>query len=175
MVYNDRLQRFLLAITIIVTLISITACGSPANPNASFAAPTIQPISEGATPTIELTMVASLFFPQQIRPTENPITSLTARLDGTLIVDGQCLRVQDDQGQKWLPVWRWDHVLHVEQGTVSIQSTTGKTLARVGDAIGLGGGELSPSASFWQLATPSQLNMLRTCGGPYWFVSEIVR
>jgi hypothetical protein len=188
MVYNNKLQRFLLVATIIITFVSITACGSPAIPNTAFTAPTIEPISEGAnqsvpvtsspfsgvaTPTTGPTMTTSLVFPQQPRPTDDPVTSMAALLTGTLIIDGQCLRVRDDHNESWLPIWNWNHVLHVEQGTVSIQDTTGQTLARVGDTIRLGGGEFNPGPSFWQTATPSQPTIPAPCPGPYWGVSEI--
>ena len=62
-----------------------------------------------------------------------------ARIEGELVLDGDCLRVGDSEGP--IIVWPPGFTPHIENGVVEIHNGAGKTIARTGDYLVLGGGE----------------------------------
>jgi hypothetical protein len=108
-----------------------------------------------------------LFFPQ-LAPASSERAFPSALADGTLILEGGCLRLQEG-GYLIL----WPPQVSLSRSGESIQvvdAESGKT-ARVGEKVRLGGGEVQAGAPI--------LNELREpvpdgCPGPYWLASGIL-
>ena len=84
--------------------------------------------------------------------------SMAARAEGQLMLDGECLRVGDS-----LAIWPPGFKLHIGDDQVEVLNGGGKTIARVGDHLRIGGG--------WPGTTPFQDNP--TCLGPFLQVGTV--
>jgi hypothetical protein len=130
-------------------------------------------------PIVLLLVLAACVQNASITPTSNPPTSVvkltawTARTEGTLSFNDQCLRVKwDDQPSKlllWPPDFRVTmngNTLQMVQGLVS--GNQKETDFQIGDYVVLGGGvpDGNIDKSFFQVSSP-------TCPGPYWVVGSI--
>ena len=86
------------------------------------------------------TSTSTPFFPQQ---KENPASYMDAELVGELVLKDGCLRV-DDKYDNYLPVWPYGFSLNTGGDMViEVIDDNGHIVARVGDEIKLGGGEMS--------------------------------
>ena len=93
---------------------------------------------------------------------------MMAELDGKLVLDGDCLRVDSDNGGSALLLWPPDYsvtiqgdALHITEGIVSGNRV--EYVLHIGDQVHLAGGAapypIDPS--FFQVSPTS-------CPGPYW-------
>lgn len=109
------------------------------------------------------------FFPVQNNPSEYRMTAL---LEGELVLEDGCLRVDDDY-DNYLLVWPYGFSLSTGGGEViQIIDDTGQPIARVGDRVKVGGGEcVKPCEHIAQYSAelPSD-----HCSGPYWIVGEVI-
>lgn len=84
-----------------------------------------------------------------------------------VLVDG-CIRIQDEgDGSDDLIVWPAEFDLHLEGDEVRILNGTGQTVARVGDRVEMGGGQVPDSEE-----QRRKLNIPEECQGPLWIVGE---
>lgn len=100
------------------------------------------------------------------------VTFMAAQLEGKLIVKDGCLRVSkgDDDGGR-LVIWQPGYFLNNNGGIVEILDRDGETVARAGEEILLGGGEVSLTENLkLQLREP----LSEQCEGPYWLMGELV-
>ena len=113
------------------------------------------------------TSAATPFFPVQNYPSE---FSMTALLEGELVLEDGCLRV-DDYYDNYLLVWPYGFSLSTGDGKViQVIDDTDQPVARVGDKIKLGGGEMSSERiAQYSVELPSA-----RCSGPYWIVGEVL-
>jgi hypothetical protein len=93
-----------------------------------------------------------------------------ALLVGELVVTDGCLRLQSEDDQSHLVIWQTDYFLNNNQGTLEILDREGQVVARVGEPIQLGGGEIPSAVDDDQLQAP----MPASCTGPYWLMGEVV-
>ena len=91
-----------------------------------------------------------------------------------MLLDGDCLRVGTSPNLKRYPdpdrsCGPLGLTPHIEDGVVRVRNGAGRTVARVGDEIGMGGGEVS--ASFVsELYYPG---MSERCPGKFWIAGSV--
>ncbi len=112
------------------------------------------------------------FFPRQKEPATAHMEALLSDKPEELeLVDG-CLRVNNGY-ENYLIVWHYGFSLSTnEEGIVQIIDDTGHPIAKVGDKVIFGGGEMSGGDSGHISAVSEQLPNVR-CSGPYWILGEI--
>lgn len=104
-------------------------------------------------------------------PTHNDLNGYPAALlQATLVRDGSCLYAQsEDPEGRWLPIWPSGFSL-----TGGVVMSRGGAVAKVGDAVKLGGGEYHES-QYDFLRTLMPADVPAACrGGEYWLVGEVV-
>ena len=84
---------------------------------------------------------------------------MAALLEGDLALDGECLRVDEA-----LIIWPPGFKPHVEGGQVEVRNGGGKTIARVGDRLGVGGG-------YYPGVPPFRDNPV--CLGPFYLAGNV--
>ena len=84
---------------------------------------------------------STIYFPRQ-KTLRGPVAHLDAETVGRLVLDGDCLRLQDEAVPRpySVVVWPPGFSPHIERGEVEIRNGGGRTIARVGDELMLGGG-----------------------------------
>lgn len=95
---------------------------------------------------------------------------------GRLVVDDVgCLRLRDNRagGGGDLIVWPPGYSMRVEDGEIQIVRGDGQTVARVGDKMELGGGQIASSTGSRGMYEEF-LNIPEKCTGPLWIVGEVV-
>ncbi|HEX2095338.1 MAG TPA: hypothetical protein VHG28_23280 [Longimicrobiaceae bacterium] len=109
-------------------------------------------------------------FPQLAPAAEREYPS--ALLEGTLLLDGGCLRVRASEGgTSYLVVWPPQAELNASSGTVRVLDSHSRVAAQAGGPIRLGGGEVDSSVPVLRaLRTPLPTG----CPGPLWLASSIV-
>ena len=115
------------------------------------------------------TPTSTIFFPQQ-PPVKGERVVDEALLIGELILVDGCLRVTSQGGTSYLLVWPPDVTLRTENNRIEILNQAGHVVARVGDVIQVGGGEIG--------ATPASdervpQHLPPACPGPYWLVGDL--
>ena len=99
-------------------------------------------------------------------------TFMEALLVGELVVKDGCLRVSagySDRGH--LIIWQPDYFLNNNEGVVEILDRNGEAVARVGEEIRMGGGEVALTENLKrQLREP----LPEQCEGPYWLMGQLV-
>ena len=123
----------------------------------------------GENPPFPLTPEPTLHFPQlRMRSA----AFMEALLEGTLVLQDGCLRVRDDDGDEgYLIIWQVDYYVNSNAGTVEILDQNGQVVARVGEVIRMGGGEVQMTEELrQQLREP----LPDQCPGPYWLMGELV-
>ncbi|MDW7727590.1 MAG: hypothetical protein SCH70_10885 [Candidatus Methanoperedens sp.] len=148
---NTKLKALIIGFGIIMSLL-VSGCVEKPSQNGNSVN-----TSSSATP----------FFPTQKNYTE---LSMLALLEGKLLLEDGCLRV-DDNYNSYLPVWPYGFSLNTDGDVVTeVIDATGHPVARVGDKIKLGGGEI-PHEYIVQYSAelPSD-----RCSGPYWIVGEVI-
>ena len=122
-------------------------------------------------PTVVSIPGSTLFFPRQKSIKAAGVERMTALIGGELLLDGDCLRVgrMNDRYPDPAIVWPAGFAPHIEDGVVRVRNGAGRTVARVGDEIGMGGGEVS--ASFVsELYYPG---MSERCPGKFWIAGSV--
>jgi len=123
----------------------------------------------GAAPPVPLTPVPGLALPQ-LRVRSGAF--MAALLQGTLVAHDGCLRVSPGDGAPGhLILWQPDYYLTDSGGTPAILDRTGAVVARVGEPIQVGGGEVPFTDD---LAAQLQSPVPPECGGPYWLMGELL-
>ncbi len=99
-------------------------------------------------------------------------TFMAALLEGKLIVKDGYLRVSaGDSDRGALIIWQPDYFLNNNEGVVEILDRDGEVVARVGEEIRVGGGEVPLTENLQQqLREP----LPEQCEGPYWLMGELV-
>lgn len=111
------------------------------------------------------------FFPQQ-EAVDGERLVMEAEIFGTLVIVDECVRVNDSNSNiSYLLVWPPDFSLSTESDPIQILDGDGKVVARVGDMVQIGGGEVK-SLSF--LNESLQKNLPPNCVAPYWIVGDEV-
>ncbi|MEA3377059.1 MAG: hypothetical protein U9R72_12775 [Chloroflexota bacterium] len=104
-------------------------------------------------------------FPRQ-HPPEGLRVEMSALLIGELIEEDGCLRV-GDVGQSNLVIWPYDHTVTAgEDGRLAIRDGNGTVVARLGDVVRLGGGQVPTVENATPMEVPDH------CGGPYWLAAS---
>ena len=116
-----------------------------------------------------VTPVPTIHFPQ-LRT--RSATFMEALLVGKLIVKDGCLRVSaSDRDRGHLIIWQPDYFLNSNEGVIEILDRRGEAVARVGEEIRMGGGEVPLTANLKrQLREP----LPEQCEGPYWLMGQLV-
>lgn len=122
----------------------------------------------GSDRPLPITPVAGLTFPQ-LRARSS--TFMTALLEGKLIAREGCLRVSADDAELGvLIIWQPDYFLNDDNGSVEVLDRDGRVVARVGQKVSMGGGEVPLTAELErQLREP----ITSRCEGPYWLMGEM--
>jgi hypothetical protein len=102
------------------------------------------------------------FFPVQ---KEVPNAMLQALLQGELVVENGCLRVSGN-----LILWPYGYSVQTEDGETLVLNAEGRAVARVGDFVQLGGGEIPAFSAEARTGTA----LPEGCAGPYWLTGEVV-
>ena len=121
-------------------------------------------------PTVVSIPGSTVFFPRQKSIKTGVVERMVALNGGELILDGDCLRVGSpdvisrNQNPNHTVVWPAGFTPHIEDGVVHIRNGAGRTIARVGDEIYMGGGEV-----WWKHkgADPER------CPGKYWIAHNV--
>ncbi len=87
---------------------------------------------------------------------------------GTLVLDGDYLRITRPVGNGDLLVWPYGYSLRIEGNEIQIVDNDGQIVACVGDSIKLGGGQI-PAQMVEEFIGKS---LPYDCEGPYWIVSS---
>ncbi len=95
---------------------------------------------------------------------------MLALLEGNLVVKDGCLRVAQGETSH-LIIWQPDYFINNNRGTLEVLDRRGQSVARVGEEIQMGGGEVP--------LTPELERQLREplppqCGAPYWLMGDLV-
>ncbi len=106
-----------------------------------------------------------IVFPRQ-HPPEGLRVEMSALLIGELIEEDGCLRV-GEVGQSNLVIWPYDHTVTAgEDGRLAIRDGSGAVVARLGDVVRLGGGQVPAVENATPMEVPDR------CGGPYWLAAS---
>jgi len=123
----------------------------------------------GENPPFALTPEPTLHFPQlRMRSA----TFMEALMEGTLVLQDECLRVRHDDGDEgYLIIWQVDYYVNNNAGAIEILDRSGQVVARVGEGIRMGGGEVPMTDRLrQQLRDP----LPDECQGPYWLMGEML-
>jgi hypothetical protein len=114
----------------------------------------------------DLKPVPDVFFPQ-LRARRSAY--MEALLQGKLIIDAGCLRIEDESGsESYLVIWQADYFLNDDQGVIEVLDQNGRVAARVGERISLGGG----GVPLWDFSSELHEPIPSRCQGPYWLMGE---
>jgi len=110
----------------------------------------------------------SIYFPQL---KTRSASFMEALMIGTLEVENGCLQVtQEGNDQRMAVVWQTDYFLNNNEGSIEMLDRDGKVVARVGETIYLGGGEIGGIEDD-QLQAP----MPEHCSSsPLWLMGEFL-
>jgi len=113
------------------------------------------------TPDVSPAPEVSFFPVQQEVQTE----VMQVLLQGELVLDNGCLRVHDE-----LILWPYGYSLKTEGKEIWVINDKGKPVARVGDLVRLGGGQVPAFFAEEKLGHP----LPEGCDGPYFLAGEVV-
>ena len=102
------------------------------------------------------------FFPVQ---QEVQTEVMQVLLQGELVLDNGCLRVHDE-----LILWPYGYSLKTEGKEIWVINDKGNPVARVGDLVRLGGGQVPAFFAEEKLGHP----LPEGCDGPYFLAGEVV-
>ena len=95
---------------------------------------------------------------------------MTALARGDLVLTEGCLRIGSAHGN--LLMWTADFTLRSQGGVLEVLDGTGQVVARVGEEVRMGGGEVSYVGHLGEYV---ELQLPPGCPGPYWIVGTGVR
>jgi len=95
---------------------------------------------------------------------------MEALLQGKLAVTEGCLRVTGT-GRSHLVIWQPDFFVNNNEGVIEILDRNGEVVARVGEEIRIGGGEVPLTEELKQLLREP---LPERCRGPFWSMGELV-
>lgn len=148
--------------------LAVLGCTSPSPPSRDL------PPNAGVSTTAAIGELAvdpdpAVAFPQLRAPSSSMMEAL---LQGTLTLKDGCLRVvAPDDPTGHLVLWQPGYDHHRRGDTLEISGPTGKPVARVGEPIALGGGEIPLSP---ELTAQLEQPVPNHCGGPYWLMGALV-
>lgn len=118
-------------------------------------------------PAPPLDLPAGIAFPRQ-DPPEGVLAEMMALLIGDLAEFDGCLRVRADAADPGvLVIWPYDHTLtRSDDGVLQVHDGTGAVVARVGDTVRMGGGQVPLPDDFVAAHIPAE------CPGPYWVAAR---
>jgi len=106
------------------------------------------------------------FFPVQ----RGGLDQMTALAEGKLVLDNGYLRLKGFFGEGESLVWPYGFSLRTEGKEIQVIDSDGQLVARVGERIKVGGGEVPAEIVEKYIGQPLPDN----CTGPYWIVSEVI-
>ena len=110
----------------------------------------------------------SIYFPQL---KTRSASFMAALLIGRLEVENGCLQVyQEESDQRIVIVWQTDYFLNNNDGSIEMLDREGKVVARVGEMIYLGGGEVGSIDSDHLQAPISE----HCSDSPFWLMGEFL-
>lgn len=138
------------------------------------APPPPQPPDDGPSPPPSESGVPGVLFPRHETPVGGPMPQ--AATTGYLVVDeAGCLRLTYSGSYNNVLVWPPDYSLKAAGGEVLVLNEEGETVARVGDKVHLGGGEVGTSLEGIEaLSERTRRELQESCPGSYWLVSEVI-
>ena len=104
------------------------------------------------------------------KPSDAP--NMTALLEGQLVLSERCLYIQgEDVDSSHAAIWPLEFSLTVQNDSIQILNEDKEVVARVGDQVLVGGGEIPPLSQ-----EEFEQRFLRPfqCAGSYWLVTEVV-
>ena len=109
------------------------------------------------------------------KPTEGMREVMQALARGKVVVDDAgCIRLESGRAYDGdLIVWPPGYSMWTEGGEILIIKEDGGTLARVGDRVEFGGGQISSPSGARELYE-KHLEIPEKCTGPLWVVGQIV-
>ena len=164
------IKKTKMIIFVIVLCNIAVACISSTNatpiPSSEYI-PTQDDVLQKTTPANNQT----IYFPQQ-EPVEGERETMTAEVFGTLVVVDKCIRVKDEEfDTSWLLIWPPNFTLSIENNSIQILDENGNAMARVGDWVRIGGGEVKSSNFF---SETMKQKLPPNCLAPYWIVGDEV-
>lgn len=111
------------------------------------------------------------FFPVQ----KSGLDQMLSLAEGKLVLDNGYLRIKRILalrfiGESDLLIWPYGYSLRIEGKEIQVIDSDGQVVARVGDRIKVGGGEVPAEIVEKYIGQP----LPDDCKGPYWIVSEVV-
>ena len=130
--------------------------------------------NDNSTSISSSTSSSTPFFPVQ----KAGLSRMEALLEGRLELDNGCLRVKYSDGNylgNYLLIWPHGFSLHTKGEEIQVIDINGQIVARVGDKITVGGGEI-PGEGAKELIEESIVDqpLPDNCTGPYWIVSNVI-
>ena len=100
---------------------------------------------------------------------------MAALATGKVVVDDVgCIRLESGRSYDGdLIVWPPGYSMRVEDGRIQIVREDGQTVARVGDRMEMGGGQITSSTGSRGMYEKF-LDVPKKCTGPLWIVGEVV-
>ena len=165
---NRKLKLIAWLILLVATLVG---CAAPSGSSPQTSTTTVRSVSTFEPPGDDIPFAVTpdptVHFPQ-LRT--RSAAFMEALLQGKLAVIEGCLRVAGS-GDGHLVIWQPDFFVNNNEGVIEILDRNGEVVARVGEEIRIGGGEVPLTEELKQLLrepVPEQ------CGGPYWSMGELV-
>jgi hypothetical protein len=94
---------------------------------------------------------------------------MTALAIGKLVVKDGCLRIGEGDSS-YLILWQPDYFVNNDDGVIEVLDRNGQVVARVGEEIRMGGGEVPLTVELErQLREP----LPKECPGPYWLMGQL--
>lgn len=101
---------------------------------------------------------------------ENDGEDMLALLEATLTLEDGCLRLQDGTDEGYAAIWPFGFGFRTEGGEVTVLDSEGESVARVGERLLVGGGEM-PGVTAEDIV-PYVEQPVR-CAGTYWSVASV--
>jgi beta propeller repeat protein len=184
---NKVSTKFFAVTAILVTtalVISLTSCKQPADKTPVESTSTSTPIASSTPPETGTAL------PSQANPgttTDSPVTFFPVQTEkyanepyplalarGTLVLDAGCLRLSHMFATGFIEsdllVWPPGFSVRSENGVIVILDRSGEEVARTGDALEVGGGQVTADIveKYTEQSVPADVP------GPYWLVSQVI-